>query len=438
MSQPRSLKRSLSLFHVIFFGLAYMAPLTIFTTYGVATQASHGMLPAAYIVALIAMAFTAYSYGRMVKVYPMSGSAYTYTQKSLNSHVGFLVGWAILMDYLFLPMINYLVAALYLAIYFPSVPFWVWVISFIVITTVLNILGIKLATNINTLFVIYQFFVLVVFVVLSVKGILHGMGTGTLVSIKPFFNPDVPLSSVMAGASLLCLSFLGFDAVSTLSEETKNPDKTIPKAILLVTLIGGALFIFISYVGHMVYPDYASFKNPDTAAYEMIEYVGGNLLTALFTAASLVGFLASAVAAHGSVTRLLYAMGRDSVLPQKAVWLAPPAFQNASVQHRARRSAVADSVVRRSGYRDVFYQLWCTGCLHVRQPVRNRALFRAQPPPFAVGYAAVLGPSADRRELYGMALDKPGQTFADPWRRLGALWAAVFDVFDQDVYKAAA
>ncbi|MGO0060123.1 APC family permease [Brevibacillus fluminis] len=327
LSQPRTLKRSLSLFHVIFFGLAYMAPLTIFTTYGVATQASHGMLPAAYIVALIAMAFTAYSYGRMVKVYPMSGSAYTYTQKSLNSHVGFLVGWAILMDYLFLPMINYLVATLYLAIYFPSVPFWVWVISFIVITTVLNILGIKLATNINTLFVIYQFFVLIVFVVLSVKGILNGMGTGTLVSIKPFFNPDVPLSSVMAGASLLCLSFLGFDAVSTLSEETKNPDKTIPKAILLVTLIGGALFIFISYVGHMVYPDYASFKNADTAAYEMIEYVGGNLLTALFTAASLVGFLASAVAAHGSVTRLLYAMGRDSVLPQKLFGSLHPRFK---------------------------------------------------------------------------------------------------------------
>ncbi|MDF2682128.1 MAG: hypothetical protein K0R47_3318 [Brevibacillus sp.] len=326
MTQSTSLKRSLSLFHVIFFGLAYMAPLTVFTTYGVATQVSRGMLPAAYILALVAMVFTAYSYGKMVKVYPMSGSAYTYTQKSLNSHIGFLVGWAILMDYLFLPMINYLVGSLYLSIYFPSVPYSVWVIGFIVVTTVINILGIKLATNINTVFVIYQFLVLIIFVALSIKGIMSGMGTGTLASIKPFFNPDVPLSSIMAGASLLCLSFLGFDAVSTLSEETKNPGKTIPRAIMLVTLLGGALFIFIAYIGHMIYPDYASFKNADTASYEIIEYLGGTLLTSLFTAASLVGCLASGLASHGSVTRLLYAMGRDSVLPQKLFGSIHPRF----------------------------------------------------------------------------------------------------------------
>ncbi|KQL49676.1 hypothetical protein AN963_08110 [Brevibacillus choshinensis] len=327
MNQKASLKRSLSLFHVFFFGLAYMAPMTVFGTYGIATQTSQGMLPTAYIFALIAMFFTAYSYGRMVKAYPISGSAYTYTQKSINPYIGFLVGWAILMDYLFLPMINYLVGSLYLSLYFPDMPFAVWVIGLIVVTTGINILEIKMATRINTIFVIYQFLVIMLFVVLSIQGIRNGMGTGTFFSAKPFFNPDVPLGSIMAGASLLCLSFLGFDAVTTLSEETKKPDKVIPRAIMLVTLFGGALFIFIAYLGHMVFPNFSSFKNADTAAFEIMEFVGGNLLSSLFTTALLVACLASGLASQGSVTRLLYAMGRDSILPKKVFGFIHPRYK---------------------------------------------------------------------------------------------------------------
>ncbi len=232
-----------------------------------------------------------------------------------------------LMDYLFGPMINYLVGSLYLSLYFPNVPFSVGVIGLIVLTTLINVFGIKLATMFNTVFVIYQFLVLIVFVALSIKGIMDGMGTGTLLSAKPFFNPDVPLTSIMAGASLLCLSFLGFDAVSTLSEETKNANYVIPKAIMLVTLIGGAIFIFVSYIGHMIYPDYGSFKNPDTAAYEIIKFTGGNLLISIFAPASLVGCLASGLASHSSVTRLLYAMGRDSILPKKLFGYIHPRFK---------------------------------------------------------------------------------------------------------------
>lgn len=327
MQTQSSLKRTLTLTPVVLFGLAYMAPMTVFTTYGVATQISQGMLPLAYLLALVAMIFTAYSYGRMVKAFPVAGSAYTYTQKSINPHTGFLVGWAVLMDYLFLPMINFLVAGIYLSEAFPTVPQGVWVVLFIVVMTLINSLGIKLTTNINTVLIVFQTIVIILFMAFSIKGIMYGMGTGTLLSINPFVNGSVPLSAVIAGSAILCLSFLGFDAVSTLSEETINSERTIPKAIVLVTLIGGALFIIVSYVAHMVYPDFNSFKNPDSAASEIAEYIGGSLFGSIFIAGMVTACFASGLSAHASVSRLLYAMGRDGVISKRLFGYIHPKFK---------------------------------------------------------------------------------------------------------------
>ncbi len=273
MKAETEFKQVLTLFPVVLFGLAYMVPMTVFTTYGIVSQLTLGMLPAAYIATLLTMLFTAYSYGRMVKAFPYTGSAYTYAQKSLNSHVGFFTGWILLLDYLFLPMINYLVIGIYLNAEFPSVPNWVWVILAILIVTFINIRGIKVVTNVNFFLIAFQIIVIAFFLVLSVKTILSGGGTGTLFSTLPFFNPEGSPSLVFAGAAILCLSFLGFDAVTTLSEETVNAKKNIPKAIFLVTIIGGILFIIVSYIGQMVYPDYMSFEDPDSAPLQIAVFI---------------------------------------------------------------------------------------------------------------------------------------------------------------------
>lgn len=327
MNKNYSLNRTLTLLPVVLFGLAYMAPMTVFTTYGVVAQITQGMIPAAYIIALAGMLFTAYSYGKMVKAYPVSGSAYSYTQKSINPHVGFLVGWAILMDYLFLPMLNFLVAGIYLSAAFPGVPSWVWIIALIAPITIINIRGIKVTTNVNTFLILYQFVVVVIFVALAIKGVLGGIGTGTLFSTLPFVNEEVPLSLILAGSSILCLSFLGFDSVTTLAEETVDAEKTIPKAIFLVALLGGGLFIFVSYIGHMVYPNFSSFANPDSAAMEIASYIGGSIFSAMFLAGMVTACFASGLASHASVSRLLYAMGRDSVLPKKVFGFIHPRFR---------------------------------------------------------------------------------------------------------------
>lgn len=311
------LRRSLTVFPLVLFGLAYMAPTTVFSTYGVVAEITQGMVPAAYIIALIGMLFTAYSYGQMVKAYPVSGSAYTYTQKAFNSHLGFIVGWVILLDYLFLPMINGLLVGIYLNAYFPSVPFAVWLIGFILLITIVNVLGVKLAVKVNMLLIFSQFLIIIIFIFLSLKGINNGMGSGTFLLSSPFINGDVPFSLVLAGASILCLSFLGFDAVTTFAEESIDPKKTIPRAIFLVALIGGALFIVTSYICHLVYPDFNSFKDPDSASLEIAKFIGGNLFQSIFLAGYITGGLASGLSSHASVSRLLYGMGRDGVLPKK-------------------------------------------------------------------------------------------------------------------------
>src|SRR5699024_6788442 len=225
MNQDQKFNRLLTFWPLVFLGLAFMTSMIVFTTYGIVSQETQGMVPAAYVIVLVAMMFNVYSYGKMVKVYPLSGSAYAYTQQAIHPNAGFLVGWAIMMDYLLTPMLNYLVVAIYLTAAFPKTQMWGWILLFIILITTINAFGIKIAKNVNFLLVSFQLLVVIIFCALSVKQILGGMGTGTLFSALPFFNPDVPFSAVTAGASILFLSFLRFDTITTFSEETVNPEK---------------------------------------------------------------------------------------------------------------------------------------------------------------------------------------------------------------------
>jgi amino acid transporter len=326
INQSSTLARALSLRHVVLFGLAFMAPLTVFVTYGVAIDSTKGMIPTAYAISLVVMLFTAYSYGMMSKEFPIAGSSYTFTQKGISSHLGFLVGWTILLDYVLSPMISALIVGLYANAYFPSIPMFAWVILFIAIISTVNILGIKIAANFNTFVVIFQVLFFVVFIGLSIKGLSDGKGAGILFSSLPFYDPNVNMSTVLGIIPLLCFSFLGFDAVSTLAEETKNPKSTLPKAILLITLIGGILFVAVTYFAQMIFPNISAFTSPDTAATQIIEFVGGNLLNAIFTAVMITTSFASAVASGASSSRILYAMGRESVLPKKVFGYLSPKY----------------------------------------------------------------------------------------------------------------
>ena len=307
-------RKSMGLTALVLFGLAYMVPLAVFTTYGLVTQMTKGHLPPAYLLTLAAMLLTAYSYGRMVQAHPYSGSVYTYTRKAFGSHIGFITGWTLLLDYIFLPLLSYLLIGIYMSEYFPAIHAWVWVAGSIALVTFLNLIGIESITRVNWILVVVQLVFIIVFVALSV---LKLSGQAEPVSLlAPFHHEGFSVPLIMTGAAVLCLSFLGFDAVSTMAEETTNPTYRIPVAILAVSLIGGLLFLVVSYCAQMVFPDWGSFADPDSASVDVMRRVGGELLVTAFTATYVAGCFASAMVSQASVSRVLFAMGRDGALPR--------------------------------------------------------------------------------------------------------------------------
>ena len=298
------LRKSLKLWQVVMMGLAYLTPMTVFDTFGIVSGISDGHVPASYLLALAGVLFTAISYGKLVRQFPEAGSAYTYAQKSINPHVGFMVGWSSLLDYLFLPMINVLLAKIYLSALFPEVPPWVWVVTFVAILTAANLKSVNLVANFNTLFVLVQISIMVVFIFLVVQGLHKGEGVGTVWSLQPFISENAQLS-----------------------EETPDAARVIPKAIFLTAVYGGVIFIAASFFMQLFFPDISRFKDPDAALPEIALYVGGKLFQSIFLCTTFVNTLASGLASHASVSRLLYVMGRDNVFPERVFGYVHPKWR---------------------------------------------------------------------------------------------------------------
>lgn len=318
------LNATLGLGGVTLFGLAYMAPIIVLGIFGVIAEASAGASAGSYLLATVAMLFTAASYAKMSVHYPVAGSSYTYVRKALDSRLGFLVGWTILLDYLFLPLVIWLIGAAYLTGEFPAVPAWVWIVAFIVVTTALNILGLKVADKANLVLMALQFLVIVLFIGFAVAHMVSRHGGGSLLSVTPFSGTG-GFPAIAAGAAIAAYSFLGFDAVSTLTEDTKNPQRNIPRAIMLVALIGGVVFVTVAYILTLVQPG-GTFPNADSLAADTARTIGGALFAAFFVTGLIIGQFTSGLAAQASVSRLLYAMGRDSVLPKKFFGTLSPRF----------------------------------------------------------------------------------------------------------------
>lgn len=315
-TDANGLRRVLKLRHVVFLGLAYMAPLAVFDTFGIVAEITEGHVPLAYLVILIAIVITAFSYSKMVKFFPRAGSAYTYTREAINPHLGFLVGWAATLDYLLLPMINALLSSIYMQVPFPAVPAWVWVLSTIVICTVVNLVGVRLAARANIILVLIQVVVAIAFVAFTIKSIAEG-ANGASFSFAPFFAEASQFPAVASGAAILALSFLGFDAVSTLAEETEQPRKTIPQAIFIIVAVAGFFFISVTYFMQTLFPDVSTVGNIVGASPVIAKYIGGAAFQAFFIGGYMVAVLGCGITQQMSAGRLLYAMGRDGALPKR-------------------------------------------------------------------------------------------------------------------------
>src|ERR1700737_866878 len=264
-SAPR-LKRVLSLWDLIFYGIVLIQPIAPVPLYGVAQKLSDGHFVTIILIALFAMLITAVSYGRMAALYPSAGSAYTYVGRGLNPHLGFLAGWAMILDYLLQPLINtvWISTALHER-YLPQVPYIAWAALIAGIMTLLNLAGVKSSARANKVLLAVMSVVVAFFVGLAVRYLWHGQGWAGLLSTEPFYNPKTFNSHrILTATSFAALTYIGFDGVTTLAEDVENPKRNVLLAVVLTCIFAGVCSAFDALLGARSLAEWRSSLDPET------------------------------------------------------------------------------------------------------------------------------------------------------------------------------
>lgn len=319
---PR-LRRTLTLWDLIFYGIVLIQPIAPVPLYGVAQKLSDGHFVTIILIALFAMLITAVSYGRMGALYPTAGSAYTYVGKGLNPHLGFLAGWAMILDYLLQPLINtvWISTALHeraASLHIPELPFVVWAAIIAGVMTFLNLAGVKSSARANKVLLAVMSFVVVWFFWQAIRYLYFGQGWAGLFSIQPLYDPKTfNPNMILTATSFAALTYIGFDGVTTLAEDVENPKRNVLLAVVLTCLFAGICSAVEAYLGARVWPDWRSFPNLETAYMDICRRVGGALLFgAMFVILGVAAFGSGLTGTLGAA-RLLFGMGRDGVLPRK-------------------------------------------------------------------------------------------------------------------------
>ncbi len=324
---PGALRRVLSRKDLVLYGLVILTPTAPYPVYGVVQQLSKGHAALAYLVAMVAMLFTAASYGKMSGAFPSAGSTYTYARRALNDSVGFLAGWAMILDYFLIPLLSIIYASLTAHRLLPGVPYAAWAVGFTGVLTLINIPGIRMTARASAVMMAIMTACAIAFVVLAVRHILAAHGFQGLFVETALFRPETfSLRTLMLGAGVAAISYIGFDAISTLAEDTLRPDRDVGFATVLVCLIQTVICFVTVYLAAIVWPDYKSYPEAETVILDIGTLIGGHWMFRSLTLVLLVAGLASALTGQAGASRLLYGMGRDGVLSRRIFGYISPRF----------------------------------------------------------------------------------------------------------------
>ena len=320
LGYKQELKRALSPFDLLVYGLVFIVPIAPWSSFGFVFNASAGMVPLVYFVGLVAMVFTALSYMTMSAAFPVAGSVYAYAGRGIGESAGFLAGWALLLDYLLLPTLIYVICAASVHAIYPAVPKALLVTAFLGFNTVINLFGVESTARLSVVLLVSQLILLALFMALCVLAVMHGVN-GAHWTVTPLFDAHRVTPSLIFGAlSLAVLSFLGFDAISTLTEEAKGGAKSVGWATMLSLLLAAGLFILQTYLASLVVLDRTQFKPGDettTAFLVIAKLIGGDWFRFVVSIVGvLLSGLAGALTAQAATARLVYSMARDGMLPR--------------------------------------------------------------------------------------------------------------------------
>lgn len=316
--EVQKLHRVLSLRDLIFYGIVSVTPSAPATIFGLAEVKSRGHVVVTILAAMVAMVLTAIGYGRMAALYPSAGSAYAYVSRGLHPYVGFFAGWAMLLDYIFIPLFCVIYGTLSLQRALPWMPFWAGALLFAGGITILNLRGIKYTARANDAMLVFMFAVLIAFIFLAAKYLVIRQGVGGLFSMQPLYNrATFSVSHIASATSFAALTYLGFDSVTTLAEDVKNPRRNVLLACVVTCLFTGLFGGLLVYLAHLAWPDYLTFPNVETAFIDVTGRVGGPWLFQSMAILLVVANIGAGLTGQVGAARLLFGMGRENVIPRR-------------------------------------------------------------------------------------------------------------------------
>jgi len=316
------LKRTLGFWGLVFFGIVFMSPTAVMTFFGYTQVTTQGHTVITFVFATAVVLLSALSYAKMVQVYPNAGSAYTYTTKTIGPKFGFVVGWAMMLDYMLTPMFMFTLTSLYLNRLYPFLPGPAWLVIVAILVFLINLVGFKLSKIFNTGAALFQFgLALIIATMGTIYTVKHGTALGYTGVI---YNPDTfTMSGLLVASTVGILAFMGFDGISTVAEETTVKPKSVGRAIIVAVALQGACLIGLGYVCSILMPIYTEIANPDTVAYDIYNIVGGQTFTQIFLTIKCFLLLMGSATITTAASRLLFSMGRDGVLPKPLAYISP-------------------------------------------------------------------------------------------------------------------
>lgn len=315
---PARLRRVLSLWDLIFYGVVAVTPSAPATVFGLAEVRSHGHVVLTILGAMVAMVLTAISYGRMAALYPSAGSAYSYVGNGIHPYCGFVAGWAMLLDYMLIPLFCVIYGSLALQRAIPALPFAICAAFFAGGITLLNLRGIRSTARANQALLLLMFAVLGWFIVAAIRFIVGRDGTAGLFVSSALYNPATfDMRAVASATSFAALTYLGFDAVTTLAEDVKNPRRNVLIAAVSVCAFTGIFGGFLVYLAHLAWPDFRTYQNIETAFIDVTGRVGGIALLKATAIMLIFANIGAGLTAQVGAARLLLGMERDGVVPEK-------------------------------------------------------------------------------------------------------------------------
>jgi putrescine importer len=318
------LKRTLTLSDLILYGVIVIQPVAPMSVFGVLSDRGRGHVVTTILVAMIAMLFTAMSYGRMARAYPSAGSAFTYVGREISPALGYVTGWSMVMDYMLNPLICIIWCSQQAHVFARGIPYWAWAVFFALVFTTLNVQGVKTSARVNTGLAVAMGVVIAIFFVTAARYILGVPHDGVGFFTRPFYDPTLfDARAVLGGTSIAVLTYIGFDGISTLSEEAENPRRNILLATVLTCLVIGILSAVEVYAAQLIWPASEAFPDVTTA----FTFVAGRAWSPMLV---IVGFtlvvanFGSGMGAQLGAARLLYGMGRSNALPRSFFGVVDP------------------------------------------------------------------------------------------------------------------